>query len=212
MFSSIHKDLVCWSPSRCAPKQRMKLESPCERAFDVSPLTFLLVAQEVAAIDASYRKVIPVQEIILVCEKTEVRNFLCVLSLVSSPIITYFQEFKTKRRCLLQCCFCLGTCKAQCLCFREIKRKSNFTKTIASFFLYMKTFLFSRWLSIFKTSNIFWKKSNLNGHSFMGCIGDIYCAAISTRSLMVLSKLNSVTLSISVQILFYPCWKIFIDT
>lgn len=96
MFSSIHKDLVCWSPSRCAPKQRMKLESPCERAFDVSPLTFLLVAQEVAAIDASYRKVIPVQEIILVCEKTEVRNFLCVLSLVSSPIITYFQEFKTK--------------------------------------------------------------------------------------------------------------------
>lgn len=160
MFSSIHKDLVCWSPSRCAHKQRMKLESPCERAFDVSPLTFLLVAQEVAAIDASYRKVIHVQEIILVCEKTEVRNFLCVLSLVSSPMITYFQEFKTKRRCLLQCCFCLGTCKAQWFkIYVSGKSKENQTllRQLPVFFFTWKPFCFHGDFQFSKLATFFGK-------------------------------------------------------
>lgn len=200
-FSSMHKDLAGWSPSRCASKQRMKLESSWERAFDVFPLTFLLVAQQVAAIDASYRKLIPVQDTIFVREKTWVRNFLFVLSLVISHIITYFQEPKTNRRCLLQHCFCLRKCKAQW--FRiyvsgESKENQILLRQLPGFFFAWKSFCFHDDFQFSKPEMLFQKKSSLNGHSFMGCIGDIYCAAISMRSLMVLSKLNSITLSIRV--------------
>lgn len=163
IFSCIHKDLAGWSLSRCASKQRMKLESSWERAFDVFPLTFLLVAQQVAA-DASYKKLIPVQDIIFVREKTWVRNFLFVLSLVSSHIIAYFQEFKTKRRCLLQHCFCLRKCKVQW--FRiyvseESKENQILLRQLSGFFLCRKIFLFSWWLSIFKISNAFSEKNQV---------------------------------------------------
>lgn len=53
----------------------MKLDSPCEKALNVFPLPFRLVAEEVADVDESFRKANPAQEVILVHEKTEVKNF-----------------------------------------------------------------------------------------------------------------------------------------
>lgn len=95
------------------------------------------------------------------------------------------------------------------LCFGEIKRKSNFTKTIASFFFTWKPFWFHSDLQFSKPATLFQKKSSPSGDSFTGCIDDIFCSAISMTSLMVLSKLNSTALSITIQILFHLCWKIF---
>lgn len=65
----------------------MKVESPCKRAFNVCPITFLSAAQYVAGIDSSYRKINPIQEIILVHEKIEVKNFLCISSLVINNLL-----------------------------------------------------------------------------------------------------------------------------
>lgn len=56
----------------------------------------------------------------------------------------------------------------QDLCFREIEGRPNFTKIIAGFFLYVKIFLFSQWLPVFKTSNTFSEKIKSEWAQFYG--------------------------------------------
>lgn len=98
--------------------------------------------------------------------------------------------------------------------FSENKKKIKLYIGNWHFFLRSKAFLFWWWPSVFENSSIFWKSQKLclSWQSFKGCMGDIHSSAISIRSLMVLSKLNSTALSITIQILFHLCWKIFIDT
>lgn len=88
----------------------------------------------------------------------------------------------------------------------------NQKKIAGTFFLTWKPFLFPGDLQLSKTAALFLKKSGLSRQRFKDCTDDIRSSALSMRSLMVLSKLNSTALSITLQILFHLCWKIFIDT